>query len=142
MITNQAGINLIKSFEGLRAKAYRCPANVLTIGYGHTAGVREGQTITAEEAEAMLRRDIARFESCVENAVSVALNLNQFSALVSFAFNVGCGALKNSTLLKKLNSGDYIGAASQFNRWINAGGKPLNGLVRRRKAEQTLFLKA
>ena len=153
MITNVDGLKIIKDFEGLRLNAYRCSAGVLTIGYGHTGGVKEGDKITREEAEATFKRDVARFEMIVEKAVKVPLTSNQFSALVSFCFNVGPGAkgvkdgfvtLKNgnpSTMLRKLNEGDYVGAASQFNLWIKAGGKTSNGLVRRRKVEMNLFLK-
>jgi len=139
MKTNAAGINLIKGFEGFRAIAYLCPANVWTIGYGHTGDVNQGDTMTRKRAEEVLARDLLRFESCVENAVTVPLNENEFAALVSFAYNIGCGALKKSTLLQKLNSGDRDGAASEFKKWNRAGGKILNGLVRRREAESELF---
>lgn len=141
MKTSNIGINLIKSFEGCILKAYKCPAGVWTIGYGHTAGVKEGQTITQAQAEEFLKQDLKRFETYVKNLVTVKLNQYQFDALVSFCYNVGPGNLKTSTLLKLLNKGDYEGAAEQFERWVKAGDKKLAGLVRRRVAEKELFLR-
>ena len=138
---NQIGLDLIKSFEGYRDTAYLCPANVWTIGWGTTKGVRSGQTITPEEAEKFLKRDLKVFEAQVTEMVKVPLTSNQFSALVSFAYNCGTGALKGSTLLKKLNQEDYLGAAEEFLRWNKANGKRLAGLTRRRVAERLLFLK-
>ena len=135
------GIELIKQFEGCRLKAYKCPAGIWTIGYGHTSGVKEGQTITRAEAEQLLKEDLARFERVINNIVKIEINQNQFDALVSFSYNLGVGALNNSTLLRLLNKGDYNGAAEQFNRWVYAGGKKLTGLVKRRTAEKELFLK-
>jgi len=141
MNINPAGLKLVKEFEGLRLKAYRCPAGVLTIGYGHTGGVREGQVITEAEAEELLKKDLLIFERGVKNYVKVPLTDNQFSALVSFAYNVGLGAFGKSTLLRKINSRDYNGAAAEFARWNRGGGKILPGLVRRREAEKALFNK-
>lgn len=149
MKTNDAGIALIKEFEGLRLEAYPDPAhgwNVPTIGYGHTSAAGEpkvtrGMKITAAEADAILRRDLGQYERSVSEAVKVPLNENQFSALVSFTFNLGAGNLRKSTLLKKLNAGDYAGAADQFRHWNKAGGKTLAGLTRRRAAERDLFLR-
>lgn len=138
---NQAGLELIKSFEGYREDAYLCPAGVWTIGWGTTKNVRQGQTTNPEEAENFLRRDLKIFEAQVAELVKVALTSNQFSALVSFAYNCGAGALKSSTLLKKLNQEDYLGAAEEFLKWNKAGGKMLAGLTRRRVAERSLFLK-
>ncbi len=140
MTINQDGVNLIKSFEGLYLDAYLDPVGVWTIGYGHTEGVYEGMTITEAEAEELLRKDLAEFEAAVSEAVQVSLNDNQFSALVSFTFNLGAGSLFESTLLKLLNQGDFQGAADQFPRWNKAGGQELPGLTRRRKAERALFL--
>lgn len=140
MKTSQKGIDLLKSFEGCRLKAYKCPAGIWTIGYGHTAGVTEGQAITFSQAEELLKQDLKRYETSVNSLVKVALSQGQFDALVSFTYNLGANALKTSTLLKKLNSGDYNGAAEEFERWVYAGGKKLAGLERRRKAEKTLFL--
>ena len=140
MKTSQPGIDLIKSHEGLRTKAYMCPASVLTIGYGHTSTVYPGQSITLKEAERLLRIDLIRFEHAVNKYVIVPLNQNQFDALVSFAFNVGVSAFRNSTLLKLLNKANYRKAANQFDRWVHGGGGRLSGLVRRRKEEKKLFL--
>lgn len=137
--TSQNGINLIKEFEGCRLTAYKCPAGVWTIGYGHTNGVKSGQKISQQQAESFLAEDIKKFESGVNSAVSVSLNQNQFDALVSFSFNCGIGALKSSTLLKKLNAGDYNGASNELLRWNKANGKVLEGLKRRRNAEKALF---
>ena len=131
---------LIKSFEGLELEAYLCPADIWTIGYGHTGDVKEGDTITKAEAEALLDKDLQTFRNGVKRLVKVPLNENQFGALVSFAYNLGLGSLQNSTLLKMLNAGDYTGAADQFLRWNKSGGKVLTGLVRRREAERAVFL--
>ena len=141
MNISEIGIQLIKNFEGCVLKAYKCPAGVWTIGYGHTSGVKEGQTITKEQAEEFLKQDLNRFEITVNNLVNVPLNQNQFDALVSFCYNLGPNNLKNSTLLKLLNKKDYLGAADQFDRWVYAGGKKLPGLEKRRAAEKELFLK-
>jgi GH24 family phage-related lysozyme (muramidase) len=140
MTINQDGVNLIKSFEGMELEAYLDAVGVWTIGYGHTQGVYEGMTITEAQAEELLRKDLAEFESAVSEAVQVSINDNQFSALVSFTFNLGAGSLFESTLLKLLNQGDFQGAADQFPRWNKAGGQELPGLTRRRKAERALFL--
>lgn len=139
MHTSQKGLDLIKSFEGLRLSAYRCPADIPTIGYGTTAGVKMGDTITKERAEELLREDVKRFEGYVNRLVKVPLTQGQFDALVSFVYNLGAGNLSSSTLLRLLNAGDYAGAAAQFERWNKAGGKTLAGLVRRRAAERALF---
>lgn len=134
------GIDLIKRFEGLRLAAYLDVAGVPTIGYGHTRTARMGQVITAERADGLLREDLPRYEGAVSNLVSGPLSQGQFDALVAFAFNVGVGALERSTLLTRVNAQDDEGAAREFTRWIYAGGRKLNGLVRRRAAEQALFL--
>lgn len=134
------GLQLVKHFEGCYLKAYKCPAGVLTIGYGHTGpDVKPGMEITQAQADDLLRLDIERFEKAVRDCVKVPLEQNQFDALVSFAFNCGAGALQKSTLLKKLNAGDVIGAVQEFHRWNKGGGKVLAGLVRRRAAEAHLF---
>lgn len=137
---SQAGIDLIKRFEGLKLTAYRCPAGVPTIGYGHTRTARMGQAITEATAEALLREDLAEYEQCVTRLVHAPLDQHQFDALVSFAFNIGCPRLSASTLLTKLNRLDYAGAADELLRWNRGGGKVLRGLVRRREAERALFL--
>lgn len=133
-------IELVKHFEGCSLDAYKCPAGVLTIGYGHTGkSLRGWHKITQEEAEIILQSDLEGFEEAVTKMVTVPLTQGQFDALVSFAFNCGAKALKNSTLLKKLNARDYNGASNEFLRWNKAGGKVLAGLTRRRRAEQHLF---
>lgn len=142
MKTSLKGIALIKEYEGLRLGAYLCSAGVLTIGYGHTGGVKEGDLITEQKAEQLLQDDLKKFENGVLRLVRVPLTQNQFDALVSFAFNLGVGNLGKSTLLKMLNDRDYKGAASQFIRWNKAAGKELAGLTRRRIAESELFLSA
>ena len=136
---SSAGLELIKRFEGLRLSSYRDAVGVWTIGWGHTRTARPGMRITREEADGLLREDVARFEACVESAVGRMINQNQFDALVSFAFNVGCSALSRSTLVRKVRAGDALGAANQFARWNKAGGRVLAGLTRRRAAERELF---
>ena len=141
MEISQKGIDLIKQFEGCRLTVYRCPAGVLTIGYGHTgADVKEGQTITQEQAEKFLRSDLVVHCNNVSGLVKVPLNQNQFDALVSFEYNIGYGNFKSSTLLRLLNQGDYKGAAEQFKRWRYANGKVLSGLITRRQKEKDLFI--
>jgi len=140
MILSNKGIELIKKFEGCRLKAYKCPAGVWTIGYGHTNNVRPDDVITQDEAEELLKRDLQVHEDNVKRLVKVPLTQGQFDALVSFEFNVGYGALANSTLLKVLNTGNYDAAAKQFKRWVYAGNKVLEGLVKRRIAETEMFL--
>jgi lysozyme len=138
---NKSGLGIIKSCEGLRLQSYKCPAGILTVGYGHTGkDVRMGMKITPEIAEQFLERDLERFCLGVSELVKVQLTDNQFSALVSFAFNVGLGNLGTSTLLKLLNQERYAEAAEQFPRWNKAGGRVLNGLVSRRQLERQLFL--
>lgn len=144
MRTSSAGIKHIKEFEGERLTAYRCPAGVWTIGVGHTSAagepqVVEGMTITANESSSILYRDLAAFELGVERLVRVPLKSNQFDVLVSFSFNCGLDALKRSTLLKKLNSGDYGAVPSELMKWTMAGGKEVPGLVRRRRAEAKMW---
>jgi lysozyme len=133
------GLALIKSSEGLHLKAYRCPAGVLTIGYGSTgAHVKMGMKISAAEADALLRRDLERFERGVSE-IGGDMTPGQFSALVSFAFNLGLGNLKGSTLLRLHLAGDHAGAAAQFAKWNKAAGEVLPGLVKRRAAEAALY---
>lgn len=139
MTPSPRALDLIKQFEGLKLSAYICPAGVPTIGYGTTKGVRMGDTITAAEAERMLAQDVEKFAKGVREAVKVPLEQHEFDALVSFAYNVGLGAFRTSTLLRLLNAGDKEAAAKQFDRWNKAGGKPLAGLTRRRAAERKLF---
>lgn len=144
MNTSAAGIALIQRFEGCKLESYPDPGtggDPWTIGYGHTgAEVVRGMRIPQETADAWLAADLVRFERCVEDAASVPLTQAQFDALVSLAFNIGCGALRGSTLIKRLNEADYAAAAEQFGRWNKAGGKEMAGLTRRRAAERELFL--
>lgn len=142
MRTSQAGIGLIKSFEGLRLKSYQDSVGIWTVGYGTTRGIGPGMSITIEQAERMLTNDITRFEPQVDQLVKVPLSQNQWDALMSFTYNLGATNLGSSTLLKLLNTGDYAGAAAQFPRWNKAGGQVLAGLTARRAAEQQLFLGA
>lgn len=145
------GITLIKRFEGNRLKSYKCPAGVWTIGVGHTGkvGLKKicaGMKITDNQSTALLKGDLKTFENAVNTYVTVRLSQCQFDALVSFAFNVGAGNLKSSTLLRKLNEGYYLGAAEQLLKWNKAdtdGDGDLDvlpGLTRRREAEKKLFL--
>lgn len=140
---------MIKGFEGLRLDAYPDPGTgnlPITIGYGSTTNPQGdpwqmGDRITAEQADRLLRRDVAQFETAVKQAVQIPVNSNQFSALVSFAFNVGSTALRESTLLRLLNAGNFQGAADQFLRWNKgSNGQVMEGLKRRRAAERQLFL--
>jgi lysozyme len=136
---NKAGLDLIKSFEGLALKAYLCPARVWTIGYGSTgAHVKPGMVITEAEAERLLREDLMRFEDAVAKAAPDATD-NQFAAMVSLAFNIGEAGLRKSTVLRKHLAGDHLGAASAFAMWNKGGGKVLPGLTRRRAAEAQLY---
>lgn len=143
MQTNDAGIALIKRFEGLELTAYPDPAtggDPWTIGYGHTRNAKPGMRIDEEEADVLLRFDLADAEGAVDRLVTVPLNENQFSALVSFTFNLGAGNLESSTLLKRLNDGEYQAATLEFSKWIYGNGKPMAGLMKRREAERQLFV--
>lgn len=145
MRVSENGINLIKQFEGCRLTAYQDSVGVWTIGYGWTQAidgkpVAKGMVITQQKADDLLKQGVVQYENGVNSLVKVQLNQNQFDALVDFAYNLGVNALKGSTLLKKLNAGDYAGAANEFTKWNKAGGKELAGLTRRREAEKSLFL--
>ena len=145
MQTSEKGIALIKEFEGCKLTAYQDSVGVWTIGYGWTQPVdvkpiRAGMTIKQETAERLLKTGLVSYESDVSRLVKVSLTQGQFDALVSFTYNLGARSLSTSTLLRKLNAGDYAGAADEFLRWNKAGGKVLNGLTRRREAERALFL--
>ncbi|MEG4503471.1 glycoside hydrolase family protein [Microcoleus sp. F6_B4] len=138
---NGEGFKLLTTFEGCELTAYDDGGGVWTIGYGHTGNdVFPGLTISQTQAEELLRLDLEKFESFVEDAVEVELNDNQFSALVCFCFNVGPVAFGDSTLLRLLNQGNYQGAANQFPVWNKVNGEPWLGLTRRRLAERSLFL--
>ena len=141
---NDAGVRLVQEFEGCKLEAYPDPGTgdePFTIGWGSTGpDIGPGTVWTQEEADARFLDDLTKFGDGVDRLVRVPLTDNQFAALVSFAYNVGLGALAGSTLLRKLNAGDYEGAADQFPRWNKGGGRVLPGLVRRRAAERDLFL--
>lgn len=142
MNINNAGLALIKSFEGLSLKAYKCPAGVWTIGYGHTGpDVSEGETILETQAEVFLKSDLMRFEHGVEEMLDgVPASFNEFSAMVSLAFNIGLGNFKKSSVLRYHRQGKKTLAANAFLLWVKAGGKPLKGLIRRRTAERALYV--
>ncbi len=139
---NPEGFELLTTFEGCKLIAYDDGAGVWTIGYGHTKNVHQGTSITQAQAEQLLREDLEKFESFVEDAVKVSVNDDRFSALVCFCFNVGSGknGFGGSTLLKLLNQDDFQGAANEFPRWNKVNGNAWLGLTRRRLAEQALFL--
>jgi len=143
---DQKGIELITQFEGLKLSPYLCPANVPTIGYGTTRyynGVKVSMSdlpITKEKAIEYLMHDVFTFELAVDAMATDTVTQNQFNALVSFAYNLGPNALKNSTLLKKVNRNpNDLTIKAEFMKWVNAGGKKLAGLVRRREAESKLY---
>lgn len=153
MRLSEDGARLIQSFEGLRLKIYLDAVGVPTGGWGHTKGLTQadvGRDITRAQAEAWFMQDVREFEKGVNRLVLVPLSQNQFDALVSFAFNVGLDedaddiaeGLGDSTLLERLNSGNYAGAAAELPKWRFAGGKSLRGLERRRAAEMALFMEA
>ena len=138
---NKETEELIKSFEGFRSQAYRCSAGKLTIAWGHTEGVKEGDVIGIDQAEELFRKDIKKFEDCVNKNVKVDLTDNQFGALVSLCYNIGCSAFKSSTLLRLLNKGYYEQVPPQFMRWKYINGVESAGLHRRRVAEVNLWRK-
>lgn len=140
------GMKLLEQFEGLRLEAYLDSASIYTIGYGtikYPDGhkVKKGDKITKAQAKEHKLHDLKEFESTVNTSVKVPLTQNQYDALVSLSYNIGSGAFKSSTLLKKLNSGDYKGAAEQFLVWNKVNSKKVQGLVNRREAERNLFIK-
>jgi len=135
------GLDIVREAEGLRLSAYLCPAGIPTIGYGHTKGVKLGDTCTRQQAEEWLENDFFMAKYDVAAVVRVPIGENQLDALASFVFNLGVRKLIQSTLLKKLNAGDYAGAANEFDRWVYAGNVKLNGLIKRRAKEKALFLK-
>jgi lysozyme len=150
LVLSEAGAELIQHFEGCLKpdgnlfRPYRCPANVLTIGWGHTQHhgrpFNEHTRWTSEDCHEAFLEDMAGFEVAVRRLVKVPLEQHQFDALVSFAYNCGEGNLAKSTLLKKLNAGDYEGAAKEFKKWDKANGKTLPGLTRRRASEALMFM--
>jgi lysozyme len=140
MKLSKVGADLIQKYEGCSLKAYKCPAGIWTIGYGHTGGVKQGQVLTQAQADKLFDTDIQRFVEGVNKCVKVDINQNQFDALVSFAYNCGVTALQKSTLLEYVNKKQFSKAAAEFDRWTKSNGKVLPGLVRRRDEEQALFL--
>ena len=143
MNLSQRGIDLIKQFEGYSSRAYPDPATggaPWTIGYGTTKGVKPGMIITAEQAEKMLRDDVAKFESGVSSLITAPTTQGQFDAMVSLAYNIGLGNFGKSTLLKKHNARCYTCAADQFRVWNRANGKVMNGLTKRRAAEREVYM--
>lgn len=146
MKISEAGLDLIKHFEGCHLKPYRDPIGLYTIGWGHLIGdgkslpIEWFRELTQDEADELLKKDLVRFERGVERLCPLNLTQPRFDALVSFAFNLGLGNLQISTLRKKHNRGDILGAAQEFVKWNKAGGKHLRGLTRRREAEQALYL--
>lgn len=141
MRTSQKGIDLIKVFEGFRSEAYLCPGLVWTIGYGHTEGVREGNKVTKEKAEELLREDLIEFEDHVKRLVKIELSQNQFDALVSLVYNIGPGNFHTSTIRRLINEGckEKSKLEHAWKMWKRGGGKTLPGLVKRRAAEFELY---
>lgn len=140
MKTSSAGIELIKKFEGVKLRAYLDSVNIPTIGVGHIKGVKMGDVITMEQADAFLANDLKAAESAINNCVKVLLEQHQFDALASWTFNLGGGALAGSTMLKCLNAKQFDQAADEMLKWNKAGGRVIPGLVKRRIAERMLFL--
>lgn len=139
MQISNKGLELIKFYEGLELEAYKCAAGVWTIGYGWTHDVKEGDTITEERAEELLREGIVQYENAVDDLVNVPLEQHQFDALVSWVYNLGRANLASSTLLKKVNAQEYAEVPEQIKRWNKAGGKVLEGLTKRRESEAKLW---
>jgi len=139
MKISQNGLELIKHFEGCELEAYKCAAGVWTIGYGHIKTAVEGMTISQSYADELLDGEIVEYEDYVNAAVTAPLSQDQFDALVSWTFTLGNGNLNASTMLKVLNRGEYEEVPAQMKRWNKAGGKVLEGLIRRREAEANLF---
>lgn len=147
MKMSKACVNLVKEHEGYHKRlpdgsctTYYCPAGVLTIGFGCTVGIKEGDIWSPQQAVEALRRELEKHEKAVNGLIKVDITQNQFDALVSFSYNCGSGALAKSSLLKRLNKGDFAGAAAEFHKWNKGGGRVLPGLVRRRAQEAELFL--
>ena len=139
MQISKEGLALIKKFEGCELEAYRCQANVLTIGYGHTKGVKEGDTITKDEAEYMLEEEMIEYEGYVNDMGDVELNQSQYDSLCAWVYNLGPNNFRNSTLLTVLNQERYSEVPKEIKRWNKANGEVLDGLIRRREAEALLF---
>lgn len=139
--TSSRGINAIKIFEGFREIPYEDAVGIITVGYGHT-GKRAYSRVSKEEAEKLLIEDVCIAEECINTFVTKSLLQHEFDALVSLIYNIGTGAFKKSTLLKRLNEGRKYDTANEFLRWDKAGGKRLNALNKRRRSERRMFLAA
>ena len=139
MKISEDGLELIKKFEGCETTAYQDSVGVWTIGFGHTKGVEEGQTCSIEDAESMLADEMDEYEGYINNMVKVELQQHEFDALVAWVYNLGPTNLSESTMLKVLNGGQFDRVPDEMNRWTRAGGKILEGLVRRRQAESLMF---
>ena len=139
MKISQEGLSLIKKFEGCELEAYKCAAGVWTIGFGSIKGVKQGDTITQEEADNLLLHEMDEYEGYVNHMVKVDIKQNEFDALVAWVFNLGPSNFSSSTLLQKINIKDWDDVPNQIKRWNKAGGKVLQGLIRRREAEALLF---
>lgn len=139
MKLSEEGLAFIKAREGLRLMPYQDSAGIWTVGYGSTAEVVPGEKITEVEAGERLKEDVRHAENCVNQLCTVPLAQHEFDALVSFVFNVGCLAFRKSTLLRKLNDGDYESVPSELARWDKAGGQVVAGLAKRRKLEGELW---
>ena len=139
MKISEEGKALIKKFEGCELEAYKCPAGVWTIGYGHTKGVQQGDIWSQDHAEHMLDVELEEYEGYINDLVDVELEQHQFDALVAWVYNLGVGNLISSTLLVKLNAGLYEDVPHEIKRWNKANGEILEGLVRRRESESLLF---
>lgn len=133
------GLELIKHFEGLRVEAYRCPAGIWTIGYGHTQGVYQNQKINVQQAETLLKKDLIQFEYCVSKILKVSISQPRFDALVSFAFNVGCHNLEKSTLMFLVNQKLFAKISKELLKWDKVNGVSMLGLTRRRLVEGHLW---
>jgi lysozyme len=136
---SQEGLALIKKFEGCELEAYKCPAGVWTIGYGHTKDVKEGDKINKDEADYLLQEEMIEYESYIDDMVEVDLNQSQYDSLCAWVYNLGPSNLGSSTMLKVLNEGKYAEVPQQIKRWNKANGEVLTGLIRRREAEALLF---
>ncbi len=136
---SQDGLKLTQSFEACRLEAYLDSKGIPTIGWGHTHGVRMGDTCTQAEADAWLMADLQAAVYAVNHYVAIHLRQNEFDAMVDFCFNCGAGNFASSTMLRKLNQCDLVGAAAELERWDMAGGQHVAGLLRRRKAEEAMF---
>ena len=139
MQLSKTGIELLKHFEGCELKAYQDSVGVWTIGYGHTKGIYEGLEITQSEAEKMLVDELPEYEGYITDKVVPMLQQHEYDALVCWVYNLGPTNLSSSTMLKKLNAGEFKEVPFQMKRWDKAGGQPLLGLTRRRNAEALLF---